>query len=338
MRTSSDVLAPLRATGLALLLAVAASGTAHARLYAVSGAGGASSTLYELDPADGSVIATIGATGVSHVTGIACHPQTGVMYAVRNDPDQLLTIDTSTGLATVVGPTAAQIPDIAFDSSGTLYAWSESGDDLVTIDLLTGAASVVGECSCSTARTGLAFDSADDLYMSAGSSIALMDAAIGTITSSVPLSASTQNMLAFDASDALYGGQRTGSGFTLVTIDPATGTVTTVGSNLLADISGIAFCNDAPLDHFMFYKRKANAAGPTFYAFGPVTLADQFGTRSFGVVKPSGLGLPADTNGEGIADPSTHLEEYRLGKADPAFAPANARIVNPCSDVQVQVC
>jgi hypothetical protein len=211
-------------------------------LYAVDGASGNPSNLYILDPADGSVVESVGFTGFSHVTGIDFHPISGVLYGVLNSPGSLITIDLTTGVGTLIGSTGAQIPDISFDSSGTLYGWSESSDDLVTIDLDTGAASTVGECSCSTARTGIAFDAADVLYMKEFAELNILDAATGTIVSSVPIpSDQTNNLLEFAPDGRLFTGDRTGGGFTLKTLDPATGQLTDVGSNSRTFLSAIAF-------------------------------------------------------------------------------------------------
>lgn len=94
----------------------------------------------------------------------------------------------------------------------------------------------------------------------------------------------------------------------------------------------------AGLDHYMLYKIRNNASGPAFYAFGPVSLADQLGARTCTIVKPIQLGLPADKNGEGVSDPVTHLEEYKISGASPAFtAVAGVRVANQCSDVLVDL-
>ena len=56
------------------------------------------------------------------------------------------------------------------------------------------------------------------------------------------------------------------------------------------------------------------------------TLADEFEQKSFLIQKPLTLCNPADKNGEGITDPLTHLEAYRIkqtGKSCTADAPQN---------------
>jgi hypothetical protein len=210
-------------------------------MYAVDGASGHPTSLYVLDPSNGSVLRMIGPTGFSHVTGIDFDPTTGILYGVSNALDQLITIDTTTGAGTLVGSTGRQIPDISFDSTGTLYGWSESDDDLVTIDPATGQTTIVGECFCQTAQTGLAFDSAGTLYMKSRDTLNIMNPTTGTIVSTIGFPyGETSNLLEFDGSDVLFTGLRTGGGFSLRTMDPATGALTILGSNALAFLSGIA--------------------------------------------------------------------------------------------------
>jgi hypothetical protein len=93
-------------------------------------------------------------------------------------------------------------------------------------------------------------------------------------------------------------------------------------------------------DHFVFYQVKPGADAPRFVKFGPVTLADQFRAADYDVLEPEALGLPADKNGEGVADPATHLVSYKLktAGATPAFEPrAGIRAVNQCGDLLLEV-
>jgi uncharacterized repeat protein (TIGR01451 family) len=239
------------------------AGVAVGTLFAVDGSNCNPSTLYTLDPSDGSVLSTIGPievgmTQLSHVTGIAIHPSTGVMYGVANMGNciddypgnaTLITIDPATGAATEIGSTGIQIPDIAFDPFGTLYAWGEfdssfnDNDDLYTINLATGAATKVGECNCGTSATGLAIDSKGAVYMKNGNILNRMNPATGTIVNEIFLNDFANNLLAFDDSDVLFTLQRSG-GYTLKTINIDTGEVTDIGSDTIANISAIEFQRD----------------------------------------------------------------------------------------------
>ena len=210
-------------------------------MYAVDGASGHAASFHLIDRSTGALIETIGPTGLNHVTGIDIHPITGVLYGAKNIPDQLITIDPLTGVGTVVGNTRVAIPDISFAPDGTLYGWSESSDDLVRIDLTTGFASVVGECGCITRNTGLAVDSDGTIYMKNADTLNVISRTTGAILSSIPIPVhETANVLEFDEHDILYTGQRTGDGFALMRLDPPTGQITSVGSNALAFLSGVA--------------------------------------------------------------------------------------------------
>ena len=279
-----------------VLLALAIPLSAHAEtlnetLYATAGAGqGTPSTLYILDATDGSVVNEVGAIGFNSVVGIAFHPMTGVLYGVASDGSNeidtcgfnsgsLITIDPITGEGTFVGCIDHWVPDVSFDSNGVLYGWgefSEEGeyDDLVTIDLATGMGTRVGESGTDTARTGLAFDSEDSLFLKPGGNdceLHRVDPVNGSTTPLVQLSKCTNNIAAFDKNDVLFTGTRSrDSGFTLQTIDIETGLVTDIGSNSIGRIAGLAFqppiltCSGfmPPFDKPLSLERKTKRAIP----------------------------------------------------------------------------
>jgi len=229
-------------------------------LYAVDGARGNPASLHILDATTGGVIQTIGPTGFDHLTGIAFHPDTCVLYGVTSDCfvgnpcggrgiGDLITIDLNTGAGTLVGNHSALIPDIDFDSTGTLYGWVEFGgsgggnDDLYTIDITTGVETLVGFANFGTAATGLAFDSFDNLFVKSFDLLFSVDASTGLSTGLIGLNRPQDNALAFDSNDIMYSISRrnVGGGAELSTIVPGTGLVTVVGTNNLEFLSAIAF-------------------------------------------------------------------------------------------------
>jgi hypothetical protein len=244
----------------------AATGAADV-LYLVDGAGGAPTTLYKMDEDTGDLI-TIGSTGLTNVTGIAFHPVSGVLYGVTSgdgaaDASSLLSINVSTGVATVIAVHGEQIPDISFDSSGTLYAWTEKVttdsatlDSLNTLNLATGALTRVNpRRAINSAATGLAFDSFDELYVKSRDILYGMDAATGETTGVVqvldpqPAGGRYTNALAFDSSDVLYTLWGTGGNSILVAVNPANGETTELGLIDLPRMSAIAFqATSAPVD------------------------------------------------------------------------------------------
>lgn len=93
-------------------------------------------------------------------------------------------------------------------------------------------------------------------------------------------------------------------------------------------------------DHYFFYKVRTTSGTPPFVKFGPVALADQFGSAGYDVVKPLQLGLPADKNGEGTADDVTHLEAYGVKPVagTSAFATLHdVQIANQCNTLRLEV-
>ena len=96
------------------------------------------------------------------------------------------------------------------------------------------------------------------------------------------------------------------------------------------------------VDHYTFYKVKTTKDTPKFAAFGPIVLADQFGSAEYDVTKPKRLGLPADKNGEGRLDAVTHLKAYQLRErakgSDNKFQKRqDVHIVNQCNDLLLEV-
>ena len=71
-----------------------------------------------------------------------------------------------------------------------------------------------------------------------------------------------------------------------------------------------ATCTFEPnfLDHYMCYRTKLTSP----FAQIPLTLADQFESSPATVKRPLALCPPLDKNGEGINDPTTHMEAYQI--------------------------
>jgi glucose/arabinose dehydrogenase len=117
------------------------------------------------------------------------------------------------------------------------------------------------------------------------------------------------------------------------------------GNLFIVDLDGEIFqITDAPTlgdtDHFKLFKVRGTSGAPKFIKFGPVTLADQFGSEEYNVLKVAALGLPADKNGEGVNDATTHLAEYQVKAVEgsPKFAKiSDVRVINQCNALYVQV-
>ncbi len=89
-----------------------------------------------------------------------CYGSTGQGGA---SPGSLLTINTTTGAATVVGPTSLTgVPGLAIDSFGRIFGTERSTGNLYRIDAQTGQAFFVAEVA--PFLDGIAFDEDDVLY------------------------------------------------------------------------------------------------------------------------------------------------------------------------------
>jgi hypothetical protein len=148
-----------------------------------------------------------GGGGGSTMSDITFDPTTGILYGWQAaSGHHLATIDTTTGLATLIGP---GMPDfggggLAADSAGTLFSTPDGVTNptptLRTVDKVTGLTTVVG-----------------------------------------PLGFGPVNALAFDSADVLYGILGGGPGArNLVTIDTITGTGTIVGPTV-DNLDALAF-------------------------------------------------------------------------------------------------
>jgi len=175
------------------------------------------STLITIDPDTGALLSTIGA--ISDVPGgppmpisisdIAFQPGTGVLFAIRSHVDglsrqgRLYTINTASGLATLVGDTGAYFATIAFAPDGTLYE---------------AAASFAGGPVNPTIRT--------------------LNPANGAVLTSV---ATTEffGALAVRSDGTLFGG--TGDEHHIDIVDPATGAVTEGGDTGQNFIGALTF-------------------------------------------------------------------------------------------------
>jgi hypothetical protein len=235
--------------------------TAAGIIYGTAYQFAAPASLYTIDASNGTPT-LVGVTGFGQVGGIDFNPFTGTLYGIGMDlstgASQLITINTTTGVATAVGPTGigGPVQDISFRSDGTLFAFGAPGGviNLYTIDLSSGAATLVGPSSSANGGA-TAFDSSNTLYHLSFTDIQTLNQTTGAATSvgtlTYPFPSSDQprtNAMDFDpATGILYGSVHT-STFnpnSLVTIDLGTGVVTEVGQSLIG-LDGLAVQPTAP--------------------------------------------------------------------------------------------
>lgn len=219
---------------LALALLAPAQVCAEAVLYAASvrgfvgdGAALIAGNLYKVDLKSGAFV-LVGAIRVNGtepigITGLADRPATGELYGITssaspNHPHALVTVDTATANARLVGDLGAPGSDIAFDAKGRLFVWLRESGRIGLVDLATGRATPIGEPRKATETGGLAIDEAKGIahvaVSGAGGTLDHVDLESGLVTPGPKLV------------DAPYPG-----GINSLTLSP-TGTLFAVNTNL----------------------------------------------------------------------------------------------------------
>lgn len=235
-----------------VVLAVGVTGAHGQTLYATDGRACTPSTLYELNPGDGSILSTIGSTGVSGLTGLAVHPTTGVLYAVSTGGESctpnLYTLNTTTGSATLIGPLGVSggKPDMAFNALGVLYTYTTSNGFLGTVNLATGAMTLIGDTTVEPWDIGLTFDLSGTLIMTDGDTVYTVNTTTGVATTVASMGVETNdtNMMTTHpfTGDIYIADSDPGNTATyLYLIDPTNGDMTLLGSNGVPDMCAIAF-------------------------------------------------------------------------------------------------
>ena len=257
---------------LALLLAFWATGVGAAlhTLYAASVRSGLAldapiaGNLYVVNLANGtaSLVGAIRLPGSKPigVTGMAVHPSTGVLYGITseqspNNPRSLVTIDPTSGAASLVGDLGRIGSDIAFDAKGILYVWLPATSQLGTVDISNATVTPIGKPGPAGSPAGIAVDPSGMVYVtSKGASGTLdnVDLATGALQIGPELTGapfSTQiNSMSFSPSGLLLAVNSNGgspANTRLVTINTATGAVATIGA-LPDDTDALAFTGSGP--------------------------------------------------------------------------------------------
>jgi hypothetical protein len=194
------------------------------------------------------------------VTGMAIHPSTGVLYGITseqspNSPRSLVTIDQTSGAASLVGDLGAAGSDIAFDSKGTLFVWLPGTSQLGTVNTSNAAVSPIGKPGTPGSPAGIAIDPNGMVYVTskgATGTLDNVDLATGSLQVGPPLSGApfeTQiNSMSFSPSGLLLAVNSNGgspANTRLVTINTASGAVTTIGA-LPDDTDALAFTGTGP--------------------------------------------------------------------------------------------
>jgi hypothetical protein len=250
--------------GLAIAALASISGTASAQLYAASGSNGVQGHLYIINQANGSMVSDIGAlrdaTGAPYgMTGMAFLG--GVLYGATansspTNPGFLVTINTTNAMVTPVGTFSGAMSDLT-TRSGVLLGWHSAGDhSMYSINTATGAATIVGGGSGNPGfgGGGLAANAAGTIYSSPNATSANSGFTLGSFYTVNPTTGALTsvgvhtglsgvlNSMQFVGSTlyAINGNQGAPSATNLVTVNTATGAVTTLGASI-NDLDSLAY-------------------------------------------------------------------------------------------------
>lgn len=124
---------------------------------------------------------TLAGSTVTGGTGLAVDPTTGTFWALLNVSGgggrRLVTLNTTTGVATLVGNTGAQFAGIAFTSTGTLFGVTGDGEGtlvpetLYTLNKTTAAPTIFQTLGNGSDGEAIAFNPADGLMYHASGHI-----------------------------------------------------------------------------------------------------------------------------------------------------------------------
>ncbi len=212
---------------------------------------GVNSAYYlELDSLTGEAfpVTGVGFGAFERVEGLAYDVNTNTLYGSDIVTDQLIGIDPSTGIGTVVGPVGFQnIAALAFDpNTDTLYGMRALSNELITIDTATGAGTVIGTFGIGFI-VGLAFDPITNTLYGAElitDQLIAFDPATGVESVIGSLGGAEIAGLAFDPKlNVLYGLDNETE--LLVAIDPATAAITEIGPAGYGEKQCLAFDPDS---------------------------------------------------------------------------------------------
>lgn len=166
------------------------------------------------------------------LAGSVALAQAATIYTTTNNGTSLGTVDSLTGVGTVVGPFGqSNCFSLAFDTNGTMYV--VCGSNLYTGNKTTGALTLVGPTS--GVSYGMEFDASGQLWGTSGNSLYKIDKTTGATTLVGSTGAATNIMdISFGTGGVLYVVDGAAKLFTVNTTTGASTLVGTMGSSIMA--------------------------------------------------------------------------------------------------------
>lgn len=176
------------------------------------------------------------------LAGSVALAQAATIYTTTNNGTSLGTVDSLTGVGTVVGPFGqSNCFSLAFDTNGTMYV--TCGGNLYTGNKTTGALTLVG--STAGINYGMEFDASGQLWGINGNNLYKIDKTNGATTLVGSTGAASNVMdISFGVGGTLYVVDGAARLFTVNTTTGAATLVGTMGSSIMAlmsDTSGAMY-------------------------------------------------------------------------------------------------
>jgi hypothetical protein len=179
------------------------------------------------------------------------HGLAGSIFYSSSNGNQLVAIDSATGVGKVIGPLGVNSALAgAFSPTGTFYTTTNlysnpNSSELATVDLTTGHANPIATLDVNNIDM-LQFSHSGILYASEGASLYQMDVGNGKLTKIGDFGYSVNNMmdLAIDSHGAMYGvasDTNTVDPSRFYSIDPSTGNATLLFTAPQPCIMGLSF-------------------------------------------------------------------------------------------------
>ena len=227
-----------------------------------------------------ALLLTLSALSVTSSAAATLYATNGAGLGLGGGASSLYTIDTTTGLATLVGATGFnEVVGIDFNPlNGKLYGVSNGSQQLLTINLTTGAGTAVATLSPSFQSPDLAFSATGTLYSwsePGPDHLNRINTTTGATTDVGPSGVGTFRTGLGIRSGTIY--MKNGDGY-IYTIDPITGAATLVSStagfrNTLAfDPAGLGFTLD--LSGYLY---GLNVMSGAFFPIGSTGVSDMAG-------------------------------------------------------------
>lgn len=254
------------ALAVAAAVVLAALPACARKLYAATAhddpaAGESAGFLYVIDPGTGKA-RTVGPIRIDGsipvaVDGLAVDPKTRVLYGITSGssrPPSLITIDTRTAQAKLIGPLGARATDINFAANGALYTWLPDMGRLGVIDTSTGAVKTFAATGLApTQAAGFTINSQGLAVVAARMSKGILDTVdpdTGNVVGGLALIDASVlnavNALTLSPAGALFAVNSVKGAKTkreLVSIDTETGSITKIGA-LPDEVDALAFDHD----------------------------------------------------------------------------------------------